>query len=120
MMIKLYPDRFLPAFLRVGGDLVTIGWTIAWAALGWLIYKAVLGLQVIADGITNTGTTLNGWIASFRSAVPGGIPLVTQFLLNVADALHKYSGNSLISAGHQVHDAILHVALVLPLLRAAA
>jgi hypothetical protein len=115
-MIKLYPDRSLPAFLRVVGDVLTLGWTLAWAGLGWLIYKTVLGLQVIADGITSTGTTLNGWIASFRSAVPGGIPLVTQFLLNVADALRKYSGDSLVSAGHQVHDAIIQLAIVLALL----
>jgi hypothetical protein len=116
VMIKLYPDRSFPAFLRVVGDVLTLMWTLAWAGLGWLIYKTVLGLQVIADGITNTGTTLNGWIESFRSAVPGGIPLVTQFLLSVADALHKYSGDSLVSAGHQVHDAILQVAIVLALL----
>lgn len=116
VMIKLYPDRSFPAFLRVVADVLTLGWTLAWAGLGWLIYKTVLGLQVIADGITNTGHTLNSWIASFRSAVPGGIPLVTQFLLNVADALHKYSGDSLVSAGHQIHDAILQVAITLALL----
>src|ERR1700730_10822032 len=115
-MIKVDPDRFFPAFFRVVGDLLTIVWTLAWAALGWLIYQTVLGLQVISDGITSTGTTFNGWIASFRSAVPGGIPLVTQFLLNVADALRKYSGNSLVSAGHQVHDAIIQLAIVLALL----
>jgi len=116
VMIKLYPDRSFSAFLRVIGDGLTLVWTLAWAGLGWLIYKTVLGLQVIADGITNTGTTLNGWITSFRGAVPGGIPLVTQFLLSVADALRKYSGDSLISAGHQVHDAIIQVAIVLALL----
>jgi hypothetical protein len=115
VMIKLYPDRSFPAFLRVVGDVLTLGWTLAWAGLGWLIYKTVLGLQVIADGITSTGTTLNGWIASFRNAV-SGVPLVAQFLLSVADALRKYSGDSLISAGHQVHDAIIQVAIVLALL----
>src|ERR1700694_5320235 len=115
-MIKLYPDRFLPAFLRVLGDLITLGWTVAWAALGWLIYKTVLGLQVIADGITSTGTTFNAWIASFRNAVPGGIPFLTQFLLDTADALRKYSGDPLVSAGHQIHDTITHLAIVLALL----
>lgn len=115
VMIKLYPDRSFPAFLRVIGDVLTLVWTLAWAGLGWLIYKTVLGLQVIADGITSTGTTLNGWIASFRNAV-SGVPLVAQFLVSVADALRKYSGDSLISAGHQVHDAIIQVAIVLALL----
>ncbi|MDQ6877064.1 MAG: hypothetical protein M3082_05075 [Candidatus Dormibacteraeota bacterium] len=115
-MIKVYPDRFLPALLRVLSDLVTIAWTVAWAALGWLIYKTVLGLQVIADGITSTGSTFNAWIASFRNAVPGGIPFLSQFLLDTADALRKYSGDPLVSAGHQIHDAIIQLAIVLALL----
>ncbi len=115
-MIKLYPDRAVPALLRVMADLITIAWTVAWAVLGWLIYRTILGLEVIADGLTNTGTTFNGWITQFRNAIPGGIPGVTQFLINIADALRKYSGDSLVSAGHQVHDAIIQVAIVLALL----
>lgn len=115
-MIKVYPDRRWPAFLRVLADTVTVAWTIVWAYLGWLIYQTVMGLEVIADGITNTGTTFNGWIASFRHAVPGGIPLLTQLLLNIADELRKYSGDSLVSTGHHIHDAILQLAIVLALL----
>ena len=115
-MIKVYPDRRWPAFLRVLADTVTTGWSIVWAYLGFLIYQTVMGLEVIADGITSTGTTFNGWIASFRNAVPGGIPYLTQFLLDTADALKKYSGDSLVSTGHQIHDAILQTAIVLALL----
>jgi hypothetical protein len=115
-MIKVYPDRRWPAFLRVLADTVTVGWTIVWAYLGWLIYQTIMGLEVIADAITNTGTTFNGWIASFRNAVPGGIPLLTQFLLDVADTLRKFSGDSLVSTGHQIHDAVFQVAIVLALL----
>jgi hypothetical protein len=115
-MIKVYPDRRWPAFLRVLADTVTTGWSIVWAYLGFLIYQTVMGLEVIADGITSTGTTFNSWIASFRHAVPGGIPFLTQFLLDTADALKKYSGDSLVSTGHQIHDAILQTAIVLALL----
>ena len=115
-MVKLYPDRTMPAILRVFGDLTTIVWTVAWAWLGWLIYQTVLGLEVIADGITSTGNTFDGWIESFRSAVPGGIPAVTDFLLNIAEQLRRYSGDPLISAGHQIHDAIIQVAVLLALL----
>jgi hypothetical protein len=114
-MIKLYPDRPWPLFRRVVGDLATVGWTISWAYLAWLIYKTVLGLEVIADGITNTGSTFNNWIASFRHAVPGGIPLLTQFLIDTADTLRKYSGDQLVSSGHQIHDAVLRLAIVLAL-----
>jgi hypothetical protein len=75
-----------------------------------------MGLQVIADAITNTGTTFNGWIASFRHAVPGGIPLLTQFLVDVADTLKRYSGDNLVSTGHHIHDAIFQLAVILALL----
>jgi hypothetical protein len=115
-MIKLYPDRRFPAFVRILCDGITIAWTIAWTALGWLIYRTVLGLQVIADGITNTGATFNNWIESFRNAIPGGIPLLTQFLFDTADALRRFSGDSLVSTGHQIHDAIIQLAIVLALL----
>src|SRR5438876_11805247 len=110
-MIKPYPDRAVPALLRVFSDVFTIGWTVAWAVLGWLIYKTVMGLEVIADGLTNTGMTFNSWITSFRNAIPGGIPGVTQFLMNVADTLRKYSGDPLVAGGHQVHDAIIKLAI---------
>src|SRR5437899_5833924 len=115
-MIKLYPDRTVPALLRVLADLVTAAWTVAWGVLGWLIYKTVMGLEVIADGLTDTGMTVNSWITSFRNASPGGIPGVTQFLINVADTLRKYSGDPLVSGGHQVHDAIIKHAIMLALL----
>jgi len=115
-MIKPNPDRGWPAFLRVLADTVTLGWTIVWAYLGFLIYQTVMGLQVIADGIRNTGITFNGWIASFKNAVPGGIPFLTQFLIDAANALKRFSGDPLISTGNQIHDAILQTAIVLALL----
>ena len=79
-MIKLYPDRRVPAMVRVLFDAITIVWTVGWAVLGWLIYQTVMGLEVIADGIANTGATFNSWIESFRAAVPTGVPLLTDFL----------------------------------------
>src|SRR5258708_1284414 len=115
-MIKLYPDRRWPALLRVLGDTAVVAWTIVWAYLGFLIYQTVMGLEGIADGIIKTGQTFNGWIDSFKHAVPGGIPYLTKFLMDAADALRRYSGDSLISTGNQLHDTILHVAIVLALL----
>jgi hypothetical protein len=115
-MIKPYPDRTFPAFMRVLGDLLAVAWTVAWAALGWLIYQTVLGLQAIADGITSTGATFNAWIGSFRNAVPTGIPFLSQFLLDTANTLQKYSGDQLVSAGQQIHEAIFQLAIVLAVL----
>jgi hypothetical protein len=116
MMLKIYPDRRWPAFLRVLADTVTFAWTVAWAYLGWLIYQTIMGLEVIADGIKNTGMTFNQWIAAFRSAIPGGIPVLTKFLQDTADALHHYTGDQLVAAGMNIHEAIFRVAVVLALL----
>lgn len=115
-MLKVYPDRAWPAFLRVLGDAVVVAWSVAWAYLGFLIYQTIMGLEVIADGIKNTGMTFNQWIGAFRSAVPGGIPILTKFLQDAADTLRQYSGDPLVSAGQNIHDAILRVAIVLGLL----
>jgi hypothetical protein len=75
-----------------------------------------MGLEVIADGIKNTGMTFNQWIAAFRKAVPGGIPILTKFLQDTADTLKHYSGDPLISTGQNIHDAIFKTAIVLGLL----
>jgi hypothetical protein len=115
-MVKAYPDRAWPAFLRVVGDLSAVIWSVGWGVLGWLIYKTVMGLEVIADGIANTGKTFNDWIDAFRHAIPGGIPYLTQFLLDTANALQKFSGDPLLAAGHNIHDAIFKLAIVLALL----
>jgi len=115
-MLKIYPDRRWPAFLRVLADTVVFFWTIVWAYLGFLIYQTVMGLEVIANGISNTGMTFNQWIGAFRKAVPGGIPILTKFLQDTADTLRHYSGDPLVSAGHSIHDAILRVAISLALL----
>jgi hypothetical protein len=116
MMLKIYPDRRWPAFWRVLADTAVFVWTVAWAYLGFLIYQTVMGLEVIADGIKSTGLTLDQWISSFRRAVPGGIPILTQFLQNIANVLQQYSGDPLIAAGQNIHDAIFRVAIALALL----
>ena len=116
MRLKVYPDQRWPAFLRLLADTVVAGWTIVWAYLGFLIYQTIMGLEVIADGIKSTGVTFDQWIASFRNAVPGGIPILTKFLLDTANTLQRYSGDSLIAAGQNIHDAILKVAIVMALL----
>src|SRR3974390_3187856 len=114
--MKLYPDRAGPVIARVFGDIASIAWMVAWALLGSLIYRTVMGLQAIADGITSTGNTLNSWIHSFKNSVPSGIPVISDFLNTVADDLRRYSGDPLVTAGHNVHDAIFRLAIVLAVL----
>ena len=45
--------------------------------------------------------------------------MLTQFLLDTADALRKYSGDPLVSTGHQVHQAIFQLAVTMSILVAA-
>jgi hypothetical protein len=116
MMLKVYPDRRWPAFLRVLADTIVFAWTVVWAYLGLLIFETIMGLEVIADGIKNTGLTFNQWIGAFRHSVPGGIPILTKFLLDMANAMQRNSGDQLVTAGNNVHDAILKVAIILALL----
>ncbi len=80
-MIKVYPDRPGAALVRVFADLIATGWTLMWAVLGFLIYQTVMGLEVIANGITSTGTTFNSWIKQFHDAIPGGMPPILLVLL---------------------------------------
>jgi hypothetical protein len=116
MMLKIYPDRPWPAFFRVLADAIVVFWTVVWAYLGWLIYQTVMGLEAIADAITNTGLTFDQWIAAFKKAVPSDIPLLTKFLQDMADMLRQYSGDPLVTTGHNIHDAIFRVAVSLALL----
>ncbi len=48
MMLKIYPDRRWPAFLRVLADTVVFFWTVVWAYLGWLIYQTVMVVRIAA------------------------------------------------------------------------
>lgn len=115
-MIKVYPDRPVPALLRAIADMIVVAWTVVWAYLGFLLYQTIMGLEVIADGIKHTGITFNQWIAAFRHAVPGGIPILTKFLLDAANTLERYSGDQLVTAGQNIHDAIIKVAIITALL----
>ena len=40
-------------------DVLALLWIAFWGVAGWLTYQTVIGLQVIADGIRDTGRTFN-------------------------------------------------------------
>jgi hypothetical protein len=115
MALKFYPDRAWPAIGRVIQDLLALAWVALWAAAGWLTWQTVLGLEVIADGIRDTGKTFNDWLESFRNAVPRGIPYISSFLQTQAAQLEKHTGDPLIALSQTVrHDiAVLAIALAL-------
>jgi hypothetical protein len=115
-MLKLYPDRTADAIGRMVADAVAVLWIVAWTIAGYLAFKTVLALEVIADGISSTGRTFNSWIDAFRSVTPRGIPGLSGFLLAQADALQKFSGDPIVAAGAHVHDDIYHLAVALALM----
>jgi len=114
-MLKFYPDRRLPALRRFVQDLLAVTWTLFWAAAGWLTYQTVLGLQVIADGLRDTGRTFNEWLQSFKGGVPRGIPLISNFLTQQADSLQKHTGDPLIALSATVRQDVLELAIALGL-----
>ena len=117
-MLKFYPDRRLPALRRFLQDVLALGWVVLWAAAGWLTYQTVLGLEVIADGIRDTGRTFNDWLESFKAAVPRGIPYLSSFLETQASQLERHTGDPLISLSQTVRQDIATLAVALALILA--
>jgi hypothetical protein len=112
-MLKFYPDRRWPAFRRLVQDALALLWTAFWAFAGWTVYQVVLGLQVIADGIRDTGRTFNDWLQSFKNAVPKGIPYLSDFLQNTATSLQRHTGDPLIQLSVTVRQDIATLAIAL-------
>jgi hypothetical protein len=96
-------------------DVLALLWIAFWGVAGWLTYQTVLGLEVIADGIRDTGRTFNDWLQSFKNAVPKGIPYLTDFLQTQASNLQKHTGDPLIQLSVTVRQDIAILALVLAL-----
>ena len=116
MPLKPYPDRALPALARVVSDVLTVAWMVAWALAGLAVYQTVMALEAIADGITATGQTFNSWISSIRTVTPRGIPYLSKFLVDEANALQRASGDRLLELGKEVHGAIFQAAVILGLM----
>lgn len=114
-MIKAYPDRLLPALVRFSLDVLSVLWVAFWVSAGWLTYQTVMSLEVIADGLRDTGRTFNDWIAAFRSSVPSGVPFISGWLNQQAVALQHHTGDPLIQLSGQVRQDIYDLALALGL-----
>jgi hypothetical protein len=116
MLLKPYPDRALPALARVVADVLTVAWMVVWGLAGFAVYQTVMQLEAIADGISSTGRTFNSWIAAIRGVTPRGIPYLSSFLLDEANALQHASGDRLLALGNEVHGDIFQAAVILGLM----
>ncbi|TME16415.1 MAG: hypothetical protein E6I63_06245 [Chloroflexi bacterium] len=114
-MLKFYPDRRLPQLRRIVQDTLAIVWIAFWAFAGWITYQTVMALEVIADGLRDTGRTFNDWLAAFRNSVPRNVPYLSDWLLRTAGDLQRHTGDSLISLSATVRQDIFELAIALAL-----
>lgn len=117
-MLKFYPDHVPARIPRVLADMLAALWTALWIAAGIVVYKIVMALQVVADGISGAGHTFNGWIEAFKSVTPRGVPVISSFLLDQEAALERYTGDQLVVNGAQAHETIHTIAVTMGLLTA--
>jgi hypothetical protein len=116
-VLRLYPDFLGPRLVRLLLDLLFVLWICAWALVGWEVYQSVLGLEVVANGIADTGHTFNHWVDAFRSTA-GGVPVLGSSFRDLADTLQRSAGDPLIGRGAEAHRRIGQLATVLGLVTA--
>src|SRR3981081_4165938 len=114
-VVTIYPERWPGRLGRRTVGLLGLVGAAGWALAGWAVYRLVSGLELLADSITRTGDTFNGWIRAFRGASPGGIPGLSGALRGLADALQRSAGDPLVRDGLQAHGRIEQVAIALGL-----
>ena len=114
-MVKFYPDPGWQRTRRIVADLLVLGWSAVWIYAGVEIYRLVISLQGLADGITGTGQRIDGIISAFRQSVPGDVPIVSSFLNQLGTALERSSGGPLIALGTAAHGDVARLALVMAL-----
>lgn len=112
MALKLYPDQLLARIARLTLDVLVLAWTALWVIAGIAIHRTVLQLEVIADGVANTGRMFDSWIAAFRNTTPP-IPGFSGYVRSLTDSLQRATGDQLVQRGAVAHDTIERLALVL-------
>ncbi len=109
----VYPERLPGRVGRLVLDILAVLWTGASALVGWQVYSVVMGLEVVADGITSAGNNFNSWIKAFREATPHNVPGLSGFLADIANALQRSGGDQLVRNGLTAHARIQQLALLL-------
>lgn len=118
-MLKLYPDPGWLRTRRLVTDLLVVAWSAAWVLIGVGIYRLVISLERVGDGVTGAGQKIDGIISAFRSSVPSGVPLVSSFMNQLSTSLERSSGRPLITLGSEVHADVARLAVALALAVAA-
>ena len=117
--MRFYPDLYGRRIAWMLADLLALAWTALWVGAGHLVERLFTRLDVIATGVIGAGRTFDGWIQAFQSAVPPGVPYLSDFLRQTANALKLHSGDPLIASGEAGYQAIHMVGLLLGVLTAA-
>lgn len=108
---KLYPDLWRPRLGYLFADLVCLLWIALWLYIGDAVYRAVMTLSVIANGVIATGQAMNAAVADVQQRIDD-VPLIGGNLHGLLTPLHNIP-NGLIDQGQQELAAIHHLALLL-------
>ncbi|GAC1345383.1 MAG: hypothetical protein NVSMB29_19570 [Candidatus Dormibacteria bacterium] len=117
--LRPYSSTPLRALWRILTDLLAAAWVALAVLAGMAVYKVVMSLEIIADGIARTGRLFDSVIGDFRSHVPRNVPFISDSLRNLADALQHDSGDPLIRQAAIIHERVHTLALDLGLATAA-
>lgn len=117
--MRIYPDLYGRRFAWMLFDVAIADLIYLSVRAGLFVNNLILQLDALAQGLIKAGATFNSWIVSFEQAIPNGIPYLSDFLHQTAEALRTHSGDSLISAGQAGSHGIHLLALILGVLVAA-
>lgn len=109
---KPYPD--VPrsrrwTFLR---DAIVVVSLVFFVVAGVAVYRLVDGLQVLADGLIETGTSIEGGFDRAADAV-GGLPIVGESLRDGLASAGNATGGELVSFGVTGQETVHRLAVVL-------
>lgn len=106
---KLYPDRPTRRLLYLLADGGAALWVLVWLLIGYVVYRAVMTLGVIADGVIATGRLMSASIAQLQHTV-AGLPLVGSTLRDGLGPLYQLALGLIAQGQHQL-EIIQHLAL---------
>lgn len=115
--MTLYAQTHRRRLLQILGDLLVIGWVVAWARTGQWVHDTVAKLAAPGRTLENAGTSLSDGLASAGDTV-ASVPLVGDD----ARAPFTAAGNaadSISQAGIQVQEGATQLALLLGITIAA-
>lgn len=113
-MGRFYPDLPRQRAATIRRDLAVLVLVVAFAVLGWILYDLVERLTVVAEGVEEAGTTVEGSLRDAADAVDG-IPIVGGELADALTGTGEQTGGRVADLGAEGADRIRRTALAVGL-----